>query len=118
VEAARVAAALIPDRAGQVADPERWAREQTQVEDAAASLEVAGSKAPSAEGAAAAREAAQAMRSAAFAVESDRLLREHAPTPTELTEADAAIRQLIAEMHGTLEGIDALVNPNRQHEGG
>lgn len=114
-----MAAALIPNQAGQVADPEHWTVAQTQVEDSAASLEVAASRAPSAEAAAATRAVAEALRAAAFAVESDRLLRERqVPTPSELTEADAAIRHRSSELHGVLEGLGALVNPERQHDAG
>jgi hypothetical protein len=112
VEAATVAAALIPDHGGQLADLEHWAVVKSQVEEAAASLEAAGSRAPSADAAVSARTAAQTLRDAAFAVESDRLLREgEAPTPSELTDADAAIRHRSAEIHGLLDGLAVLVNP-------
>jgi hypothetical protein len=113
LEAAVLVERLLPTSGGDSAPTAHWEAVRTRVTDAARSLERAAAEAPTSETRGAAIGCADALRATAFAVDADRLLREGGRTPTasELADADIAIRQGSAAMHGSLEGLDALVNP-------
>jgi hypothetical protein len=113
LDAARLAANLLPRSGQDVPDLAHWQDVRERVEQAAQALERSSASAPTEEGALAATTAAETLRGLFFALDSDRLLRDGAVAPTteQLVQADAVTRARRTDLDNALARLEFLIRP-------
>jgi hypothetical protein len=113
LDAAIMARALLPASGEEISDDAHWQGVREQVEQASATLEAAGSKAPDAATTSAMLDTAEALRGSVFALEAQRLLYDgiRPPTAEQLADADAALRARTSHADAALARLGRLVHP-------
>jgi hypothetical protein len=113
LDAAHLAANLLPRSGQDVPDLAHWQDVRERVEQAAQALERSSATSPTEEGALAATTAAETLRGLFFALDSDRLLRDGAVAPTteQLVQADAVTRARRTDLDNALARLELLIRP-------
>jgi hypothetical protein len=113
LDEAMMARALLPASGEEISDDAHWHGVREQVEQASATLEVAGAKAPDAATTSAMLDTAKALRGSLFALEAHRLLSDgiRPPTAEQLADADAVIRARTSDADAALARLGQLVRP-------
>lgn len=111
--ASLLARGLLPRSGAEITDVGHWESVQAQVTQAAGNLERSSAIAPTDDARKGAHDAAIAFTAVASALESDRLLRESQPQPTEgqLTESDSLVQAHRQALDFALARLTDVVRP-------